>query len=272
MNILKPDRKLAILSGLTEGCSVRSVSRMTGSHIETILKLIVESGAKAQAMLDEKMRGIQAEAIECDELWCYIQKKQRRVTVEDRYEHPEYGDTYTFIALDPVTKLVPSYLVGKRDTACTHQFIADLATRIDGPVQLSTDGWHSYVQAIQSSFGHRATHAELIKLYHGENPGPGRYSPPHVVGTQINERWGIPDREKVCTSYVERLNLTVRMQIRRFTRLTNGFSRKLDNLKAAVSLFFWNWNFCWRPRTLRVTPAMEAGITDRLWTLKELVR
>jgi len=270
MNILSVDRKLAILTALTEGCSIRSTSRMTGAHIETILKLLVDSGAKAQVMLDEKMRGIHAEAIECDELWCYIQKKQRRVTVEDRSEHPEYGDAYTFIALDPATKLVPSFLVGKRDHACTDQFLADLSQRIAGPVQLSTDGFPGYMAGIPRHFGHRATHAELIKVYAAENPGPGRYSPPHVTGTQIIERWGIPNRERVCTSYVERMNLTVRMQIRRFTRLTNAFSRKLDNLKAAVALFFWNWNFCWRPRTIRVTPAMQAGITDRVWELREL--
>jgi hypothetical protein len=137
MNILSTDRKVAILTALTEGCSVRSVSRMTGSHIETILKLLVESGAKAHAMLDEKMRGIQAEAIECDELWCFIQKKQRRITVEDRWEHPEWGDTYTFIALDPATKLVPSFLVGKRTVEATQQFIEDLARRVEGSVQLT---------------------------------------------------------------------------------------------------------------------------------------
>lgn len=271
MNILRPDKKIAILTGLTEGCSIRSVSRMTGSHIETILKLLVESGQKAQAVLDERMRGIRADALEMDELWTYIAKKQRRLTAEDRLAHPEYGDTYTFIALDPITKLVPAYHVGKRDFDSTHTFVSDLSRRVEGAVQLSTDGFPAYIRAIERHFGNRATHAEIIKLYAAENPGPGRYSPPHVRGIEIHERLGIPDRSKVCTSYVERLNLTVRMQIRRFTRLTNGFSRKLENLKAAVSLFFWNWNFCWIPRTIRVTPAMQAGITDRVWTLGELL-
>ncbi|MBI3603516.1 MAG: IS1 family transposase [Nitrospirae bacterium] len=271
MNVLKPERKLAILSALTEGCSIRSVSRMTGAHIETILKLLLETGQKAQAMLDERMRGIQAEAIECDELWCYIAKKQRHLTDTDRLAHPEYGDTYTFIALDPATKLVPSFFVGKRDVLSTQLFMADLARRIEGPVQLSTDGFGAYVQAIQQQFGFRATHAEIVKLYAAENPGPGRYSPPHCTGVEIHDRWGIPDRSKVCTSYVERLNLTVRMQIRRFTRLTNGFSRKLENLQAAVALFFWNWNFAWCPRTIRCTPAMQAGLTDRIWKLEELL-
>jgi IS1 family transposase len=244
---------------------------MTGSHIETVLKLLLETGQKAQAMLDERMRGLRAEAIECDELWCYIAKKQRHLTDYDLIAHPDYGDTYTFIALDPATKLAPSFFVGKRDAPSTNLFIGDLARRVDGTVQLSTDGFSPYIQAIERYFGNRATHAELIKLYASEPAGPGRYSPPHVAGVEIHERLGIPDRSKVCTSYVERLNLTVRMQIRRFTRLTNGFSRKLDNLRAAVALFFWNWNFAWCPRTIRCTPAMQAGVTDRVYGLRELI-
>lgn len=144
-------------------------------------------------MLDEKMRGIHAEAIECDELWCYIAKKQRHLTYEDQFQHPEYGNTYTYIALDPTSKLVPSYFVGKRDSVSTHWFISDLAQRVTGSVQLSTGGFAPYIPAIQQHFGHRATHAEVIKLYGAENPGPGRYSPPHVTGVTINERWGMPD-------------------------------------------------------------------------------
>jgi IS1 family transposase len=271
MNILKPERKLAILTALTEGCSIRSTSRMTGSHIETILKLLSETGQKAQAMLNEKMRGIRAEALEMDELWCYIAKKQRHLTETDHIQHPEYGDTYTYIALDPITKLVPTFHVGKRDAIHTNLFVSDLSKRIVGTVQLSTDGFRPYMQAITQHFGNRATHAEIIKLYAAENPGPGRYSPPQCIGIEINDRLGIPDRSKVSTSYVERLNLTVRMQIRRFTRLTNGFSRKLENLQAAVSLFFWNWNFCWCPRTTRVTPAMGAGLAETVLSLRELI-
>ena len=151
MNILKPERKLAILTALTEGCSIRSVSRMTGSHIETILKLLVETGETCQTMLNEKMHGLHCEAIECDELWCYIAKKQRHLTYEDQFQHPDYGDTYTYIALDPTTKLVPSYFVGKRDSVSTHWFISDLARRVTGSVQVSTDGFAPYIPAIRPS-------------------------------------------------------------------------------------------------------------------------
>jgi len=192
MNVLKPERKLAILSGLVEGCSLRSISRMTGAHLETILKVLVETGAHCQQLLDDKVRGLHCEAVECDELWSFVQKKQAMLTLEDRQRHPEFGDCYTFVALDPASKVVVSFLVGKRDVPHTKQFIADLSQRIDGNVQLSTDGFRPYIQAIQDHFGFRATHAELIKMYAAENPGPGRYAPPKVTGVAITERWGIP--------------------------------------------------------------------------------
>ena len=270
MNILKPQRKLAILNGLIEGCSARSVSRMTGAHLETVLKVMVESGQKCQHLLDEKVRGLHCEAVELDEIWAFVQKKQRRLTDEDRLYHPEYGDTYTFVALDPTTKVVVSYLVGKRDHAHTNHFVADLSQRIEGAVQVSTDGYLPYIAAIQSHFGHRATHAEIIKLYAAENAGPGRYAPPKVTGIQIRERWGIPDRSKIGTSYVERNNWTIRCSIRRFTRLTNAFSRKVVNLRAAVALWFAYYNLCRVHGSLRVTPMMQAGLTDRVWSLAEL--
>lgn len=270
MNVLNPHRKLTILSALLEGCSVRSTSRMTGSHIETILKLLVETGQKCHQILDEKVRGLHCEAIECDELWSFVHKKQRMLTEQDRLHHPEYGDTYTFIALDPATKLVCSYLVGKRDGVYTDRFIADLSHRIVGPVQLSTDGFSPYVPAIERYFGNRATYAQLVKLYRAQNPGPGRYAPPKVTGVEVFDVLGLPERSKVCTSYVERNNWTIRCQIRRFTRLANGFSRKLANLKAALALWFCYYNFCRVHGSLRVTPAMEAGITDRIWDSKEL--
>ena len=270
MNILKPERKLAILTGLVEGCSARSISRMTGAHLETVLKVLVETGQHCQHLLDEKVRGLHCEAVELDELWAFVQKKQRRLTAEEKLYHPEYGDTYTFVALDPTTKVVVSYWVGKRDFPSTDAFIMDLSRRIDGEVQLSTDGYAAYIDAIQRHFGFRATHAELVKLYAAENPGPSRYAPPKVTGIQIQERWGIPDRSKICTSYVERNNWTMRCQIRRLTRLTNAFSRKLENLKAAIALWFAYYNFCRLHGSIRVTPAMQAGITDRIWELREL--
>jgi len=271
MNVLKPHQKLAILTGLIEGCSARSVSRMTGSHLETVLKVLVETGQKCAQILDEKVRGLHCEAVELDELWSFVQKKQRRLSSDDRLYHPDYGDTYTFVALDPTTKMVVSYLVGKRDMAHTEHFIADLSKRVDGEVQLSTDGFPAYIQAIQRHFGYRASHAELIKMYAAVNPGPGRYAPPKVSGIGINPRWGIPDPKKICTSYVERNNLTIRCQIRRFTRLTNAFSKKLANLKAAVSLWFCYYNFCRVHGSLRITPGMEVGLTNSVWGLQDLI-
>jgi IS1 family transposase len=270
MNSLKPQRKLAILSGLVEGCSARSVSRMTGAHLETVLKVLVETGQRCEHLLDKRVRGLHCEAVECDELWSFVQKKQAMLKPEDRRRHPEYGDTYTYVALDPISKLVVGFLVGKRNRPDTERFIADLSGRIVGDVQFSTDGFGPYIAAIQRHFGHRATHAELVKMYAAENPGPGRYAPPKVTGIEINERWGIPDRSKVCTSYVERNNWTIRCSVRRFTRLTNAFSRKLENLRAAVSLWFAYYNFCRVHGSLKVTPAMQARLTDRIWDLREL--
>lgn len=271
MNILKTERKLAIINGLIEGCSARSVSRMTGCHLETVLKVLVETGEKCQRLLDEKIQGLQCEAVEMDEIWAFVQKKQRKLTTEDKLNNPDYGDAYTFVALDPASKLVVSYLVGKRDHAHTDSFVADLSRRVVGQTQLSTDGFPAYVPTIQLHFGLRATHGEIIKQYASENPGRGRYSPPRVTGIQIQDRWGNPDRSKVCTSYVERNNWTMRCSIRRLTRLTNAFSRKLVNLKAAVSLWFAYYNFCRVHGSLRVTPMMQAGLTDRVWDLKELI-
>lgn len=189
----------------------------------------------------------------------------------ERKANPEFGDQYTFIALEPVSKVVAAFHVGKRDVPNTHQFIEDLSRRIDGPTQVSTDAWGAYSRAIAQHFGDRATYAQIVKLFAATNPGPGRYAPPRVSGTEITEILGVPDYEKVCTSYVERQNLTLRMKIARFHRLSLAFSRKLVNLKAAVALYFWTYNFCLIHRSLRMTPAMAAGITDRIWELKELV-
>jgi IS1 family transposase len=209
--------------------------------------------------------------VECDELWAYVGKKQRRVTKDELVSHSEFGDAYTFVGLDPATKLVVSYLVGKRDLVHTENFIKDLSQRIEGTVQISTDGFRPYITAIQRHFGYRATHGELVKVYASVNPGPGRYAPPKVAGITKTDRWGTPNRSKICTSYVERNNLTIRCQIRRFTRLTNAFSKKLKNLKASVSLWFAYYNFCRVHGSLRVTPAMEAGITNTVWELSDLI-
>jgi IS1 family transposase len=265
MNVLKPEKKLAILSALVEGCSVRATARMAGVEKKTVLRLLASVGPQCQRVLDEKMRGLHCEAVECDELWTYIGMKQ--ANVKDN-PNPELGDAYTFVSIDPATKLVLNFTVGKRTSKTTNIFIADLSKRIEGSVQLSTDGWPPYIQAIQRHFGNRADYAQVIKLYGHE--ASGRYSPAPLAGVQIQTFLGVPEPSKICTSYVERNNLTIRMHLRRFTRLTNAFSRKLSNLKAALSLWFWYYNFCRIHKTLRTTPAMAAGLTDRVLELREL--
>lgn len=271
MNVLQTEKKLAVISALTEGCSIRAVSRMTGVHKKTIMKLLVEVGQKCEVMMKERMRGIRCEAIECDEIWTFVGKKEGVMKADERAANPELGNQYTFIALEPKTKLVAAWHVGKRDSLNTHRFIEDLSQRIEGSTQVSTDAWLPYSPAIARFFGNRATYATITKFYASENPGAGRYAPPRVSGTEITEVLGIPDYSKVCTSYVERQNLTLRMKIARFHRLTLAFSKKLVNLKAAVALYFWTYNFCLIHRSIRMTPAMAAGIADRIWDLKELV-
>lgn len=269
MNVLKPEKKLAVLSALIEGCSIRAASRMTGVHKTTIMRLLSETGDRCQRELDTRLRGLRCDAVECDELWTYIYKKQDRVTDRDRHDNPEYGDAYAFIAFDPDSKAVIAHAVGKRDGETTELFIDDLRTRLESRVQLSTDGWAPYRDTIESAFGAGVDYSQIIKSYASEEAGPGRYSPPKVSSVTITRIEG--NSKRVCTSYVERNNWTIRTALRRFTRLSNGFSRKLDNLRAAVALWLWYYNFCRIHGTTRVTPAMALGVTDRLWDLGELV-
>lgn len=270
MNILKHEKKLAVLSALVEGNSIRAVSRMTGVHKTTILRLINDVGEWCGRIMDEQMSNVRCAEIEADEIWCFVGKKQRRLTEEEKAVG-ELGDAYTFIALDPKSKLIPVFTVGKRDWPTTHAFIGELRQRVTGRIQLSTDAFRTYVDAVEQAFGADVDYAQIVKTYAPEDAGRGRYSPPAVVGVEKIEIAGRPDRSRICTSYVERNNLTIRMCLRRFTRLTNGFSKKLPNLKAAVALFICYYNFCRVHGSLRVTPAIAAGVTDRVWELDELV-
>lgn len=271
MNMLSPDKQLAVLTNLVEGCSIRATARITGADKNTILKLLVAVGTRCAALLDMQIRGVRCTAIECDEIWTFIHTKERQLSEEARVMHPTYGDMYTFVAFDPATKLVPSFLVEKRDGLTALHFMQDLRSRVVGRLQISTDGFSPYVDAIERAFGADADYAQLIKIYEAGEAGMGRYSPPHVTETVIKLIAGNPVPESICTSYVERNNLTIRMQLRRFTRLTNAFSKKLENLKAALALHFWHYNFCRLHSSIRVTPAMEAGITDQLWGLEDLL-
>lgn len=264
------DRATKALQCLLEGCSVRSTERLTGLNRNTILSLLVIAGQKCQQLMDAKMRSLNCKYLECDEIWTYVGKKRRNVRSDDS---PEMGDQWVFVALDADTKLIPSFVVGKRTKQTTMAFVGDVAKRITNRPQLTTDGFRFYVEAIEEHFGAEVDFAQLVKLFgdYGQHDSETKYSPSPIMEV-ISRIWtGDPDPNRVSTSYVERQNLTMRMQMRRFTRLTNAFSKKLGNLKAAIALHFAYYNFCRIHKSLRITPAMEAGITDHVWTIAELL-
>lgn len=235
------------------------------------MSLLVLAGERCQDLMNAKMQNIQAKYIQCDELWTFVGKKKRNVRASDP---SEFGDAWIFVALDAETKLVPCFAVGKRDRSTTQTFIEDLSQRLANRIQLTTDGFRFYVQAIENSFGANVDYAQLVKLYgdYGQHDAAGKYSPSPIIEVISKVKQGNPDAEKISTSYIERQNLTLRMQMRRLTRLTNAFSKKLDNLKAALALHFAYYNFCRVHKTLRVTPCMEAGLTDHVWSLAELIQ
>ena len=219
--------------------------------------------------MDEQMQNLPCERVQVDEIWSYVGKKQARLTRED--DRNQLGDMWTFVALDSDTKLVPSYRVGKRNRRNAVAFMADLSERLTNRVQLSSDALNIYVDAVERAFGADVDYGQAVKIYEAEPIGPGRYSPPRVKSQQKTVVAGNPDQRHISTSMVERQNLTMRMSMRRFTRLTNAFSKKVENLRAAVSLHFVHYNFVRMHKTLRMTPAMAAGVSDRLWSLEELV-
>jgi len=267
MNKLNLDKRTTVISALVEGCSIRSTERMTGVHRDTIMRLMIRVGDVCALFMDHEMRDLTCRHLQMDEIWCYVGKKQRHLKPSD--DPAQNGDFWTYVALDTNSKLVPAYRVGKRDGANTRAFVSDLASRLDGRVQLSSDALEAYVDAVEQGFGSDVDYGRIVKHYEATPVGPGRYSPPKVASTTREQIMGTP--EHICTSHVERQNLTMRMSMRRFTRLTNAFSKKLDNLKAAVSLHFAHYNFCRIHKTLRVTPAMEAGIANEPLELHDLV-
>jgi IS1 family transposase len=269
-NILKTEKQVAAISMLVEGASVRSIERVTGVHRDTILRLMVRVANAGAAYSDRTLRNLPCKRIECDEIWAYVRKKQRNV-IGIREDRSQVGDQYTFIALDPESKLIPCWLVGKRTAANTLDFMLDLKARLKNRVQLSTDGFEPYVNAVEAAFGRDVDYATIVKSYEEQPAGRGRYSPPRVVSIEKDEKMGWPNMDTVSTSLVERQNLTVRMQVRRLTRLTNAFSKKLPNLRAALDLHFTHYNFVRYHRSIRCTPAMEAGIAPTALTVKDLV-
>lgn len=270
MNQLTTAERVQIIAALVEGNSINSIVRMTGRSNNTILKLLVDLGEACQKFHDDKVRGVACKRIQVDEIWNFCYAKQKNVP-ESLKGQLGYGDVWTWVAVDADTKLIVSYLVGLRDSGYATEFMRDVADRLINRVQLTSDGHRSYLEAVEDAFGGDIDYAQLVKVYGAERPGEARYSPAVCLAANPHPVCGNPDMSHVSTSYVERSNLTMRMSMRRFTRLTNAFSKKIDNLKHSVAINFVYYNFCRIHKTLRVTPAMEAGLTDHVWELEELV-
>ena len=275
MNTLSTEERTRIVACLVEGMSIRATVRITGSAKNTITKLLVDLGQACSAYQDSAMKNLRCKRVECDEIWSFCYAKQKNVPTEHAGEYG-YGDVWTWVAIDADTKLVPSYLVGERNLRDAYSFIDDLAYRLLGRVQLTTDGLKLYLDVVDVLMRDRVDYTVLHKLYGNSEEHDTKYSPARVTGVEKKVMMGNPDPALASTSYVERQNLTMRMGMRRFTRLTNGFSKKVENLAAAVSLHFMHYNFA-RPHTSLKnpyprTPAMAAGLTDHIWSVEEIVR
>ena len=251
---------------------MRSISRVADVSINTVTKLLVEAGEACLAMHDELVRDVKSARVQCDEIWSFCYAKQGTIARMDTQAPLDAGDVWTWTAIDADSKLILSFFAADRTTHSAILFMDDVRRRLANRVQLTTDGHRAYLRAVEDAFGDDVDYAQLVKLY-GPAPGgvAGRYSPPACVGARKEGVTGNPDKAHVSTSYVERQNLTMRMSMRRFTRLTNGFSKKLDNHVHALALYFAFYNFCRIHKSLKVTPAMAAGVTDRLWSLEDIV-
>jgi len=267
MNRLSKDERIRVIAALVEGNSIRSTSRMTGIARNTVTKLLVDLGAACMKYHDEHVRNVRVRRLQCDEIWAYVGAKAKNVSTAKK--EIGWGDVWTWVGLDADTKLVVSYLVGGRGADWAMDFMNDCASRIVGRVQITTDGHRAYLEAVEGAFGMDVDYAQLHKIYGASLENEARYSPATCIGCDMKVVSGNPDPKHVSTSFVERQNLTMRMGIRRFTRLTNAFSKKIDNHAYAVAVHFLYCNFVRIHQTLRVTPAMEAGIADRAWTLDE---
>lgn len=271
MNKLPLAKRVQILSMLCEGSSMRSISRVADVSINTVSKLLADAGEACGAAHDDLVRNVQARRVQCDEIWSYCYAKERNV-VTAKAAVDGAGDVWTWTALDAESKLIVSYYVGDRSGQSAIALMDDLCGRLANRVQLTTDGHKAYLEAVEGAFGGDVDFAQLVKLY-GDIPEShkGRYSPAECTGTKKLRVEGDPDIKHVSTSYVERQNLTMRMSMRRFTRLTNAFSKKLENHCHALALYFMFYNFCRVHKSLRMTPAMAAGVTDRLWSMEDIV-
>jgi IS1 family transposase len=270
MNRLDINKRSQIIRCLVEGNSIRATVRLTGAAKNTVTKLLVEVGEKCRQFHDKNVRHVSAQRVQVDELWSFVGAKAKNVP--DEKKDSGMGDVWTWVALEAQSKLVLSYLCGGRDAEWAYQFMQDLASRLTMRVQITSDGHRAYAEAVEGAFGMDVDYAMLIKLYGAPSEKyDTRYSPSGLIGTRTAVLSGNPDQRHVSTSFVERQNLTTRMSNRRFTRLTNAFSKKLENHRHSVALHYAYYNFCRVHQTLRVTPAMEAGLTDNVWSIEELL-
>lgn len=270
MKTLTPERKKQIVSCLVEGNSIRSTCRITGTSKGAVLALIEEMGEACADLHNEKVRNLTTRRVQCDEIWSFVGMKQKTAKKQG-HRGFGIGDVWTWTAIDADSKLMVSWLLSTRDAGAAFEFMTDVASRLSGRVQLTTDGHSAYLSAVPGVFGLDVDYAMLVKTY-GEDPNSEhRYSPPVVLSCESKKIIGFPEPKHISTSYVERSNLTIRMAMRRFTRLTNGFSKSVINHGHAIALHMVHYNFCRVHQSLRVTPAMEAGITDHVWEIDELV-
>jgi IS1 family transposase len=271
MNKLDTAKRTQVVAALVEGCSIRSIVRMTGVSKNTIAKLLIDLGVACSRYMDAHLVNLKCERVQVDEIWSFIGCKQKQVT-EKKLDKGICGDVWTWIAIDADTKLVPCFVIGQRDPDTARQFMEDLAQRLANRIQLTSDGLKCYLNAVKAAFGNDIDYAMLVKIYGETSEGQKRYSPAECVGCKQRRIKGRPDPEHISTSYVERQNLTVRMHMRRFTRLTNAFSKKVENHVASLAIHYMHYNFVRIHQSLRVTPAMAAGVTSRLWSVEDVVK
>lgn len=269
MNKLSNERRARIVAALVEGNSIRATCRMTDTAKGTVLKFLAEIGAACDAYQRATLRNLPCKKLQCDEIWSFVGAKAQNVP-EDKKAWGR-GDVWTWTAIDADTKLIPCWLVATRDAGAATEFMTDLRSRLRGRVQITTDGHRAYVSAVEDAFGSEVDYAMLVKLYGSDPQGEKRYSPAECIGCRTQVIQGNPEAASISTSYAERANLTMRMSMRRFTRLTNAFSKKVENHAAAIALHMMYYNFCRIHQTLRVTPAQAAGVTNRLWDVSDIV-
>jgi IS1 family transposase len=269
MNRLSTAKRVAVVKALVEGCSIRATVRMTGVAKNTVANLLVDLGAACIRYQSETLVNLPCKRLQCDEICSYVGAKDKNLSVEKREQG--LGSIWTWTAIDADTKLIASWLVGSRDAGSAYEFMQDVASRLRGRVQLTTDGHKPYLSAVEDAFGADIDYAVLQKIYGAEPGSETRYSPAVCLGCKVETVTGTPDPKHISTSYAERQNLTMRMSMRRFTRLTNAFSKKVENHAAAIALYFMYYNFGRIHQTLRVTPAMEAGVANHVWSIEEIV-